>query len=218
MTIPTPFCNSEVLILSNKPINMNDIFKNIYDRRAVRKYKAKALDKKTIEQLIDAGRMAPSAMNKQPWKFYIATKQDDIQYFSKEISKSALKHFRQMGIFRSIKTIASSISALSHGLDFFKTEDPVFHTAPIVIFITAPKKNEWAGLDIGMCAQNIMLAAKSLGLASCPVGFAKFIMKTKAYAKLGIPKEEQVHIALIIGYGDETPTAHERKKDNLFWL
>ncbi len=199
-------------------MNMNDIFRNIYERRAVRKYKAKAVDKKTIEQLIDAARMAPSAMNKQPWKFYIATKQDEIQYFSKEISKSALKHFRQMGIFRSIKTIASSLSALSHGLDFFKTEDPVFHNAPIVIFITAPKKNEWAGLDIGMCAQNIMLAAQSLGLASCPVGFGKFIMKTKAYPKLGIPKEEQVHIALIIGYGDETPKVHDRKKDNLFWL
>jgi nitroreductase len=207
-----------VLILGNKPMNMNDIFRNIYERRAVRKYKAKAVDKKTIEQLIDAARMAPSAMNKQPWKFYIATKQDEIQYFSKEISKSALKHFRQMGIFRSIKTIASSLSALSHGLDFFKTEDPVFHNAPIVIFITAPKKNEWAGLDIGMCAQNIMLAAQSLGLASCPVGFGKFIMKTKAYPKLGIPKEEQVHIALIIGYGDETPKVHDRKKDNLFWL
>ncbi len=30
-------------------------------------------------------------------------------------------------------------------------------------FITGPRNNEWADLDISMCAQNIMLAAKSWG-------------------------------------------------------
>ena len=62
-----------------------------------------------------------------------------------------------------------------------------------------------------------MLAAKSLGLDSCPVGFAKFIGKTKGYIKLGIPKDEQVHLAIIIGYGDESPKPHERNKNNAFY-
>ena len=88
----------------------------------------------------------------------------------------------------------------------------------MVIFITAPSENEWAGLDIGACAQNIMLAAKSLGLDTCPVGLAKFVMDTKIYSKLNVSKEEQVLVAVILGYGDGVEELHERKKDNLFFV
>ena len=55
---------------------MNEVLKIIYARRAVRKYNDKPLDRKIIEELLDAGRMAPSAINKQPWKFYILTKKE----------------------------------------------------------------------------------------------------------------------------------------------
>jgi len=51
----------------------------------------------------------------------------------------------------------------------------------VVIFIISPHDNEWASLDVGMCAQNIMLAAKSLGLDTCPVGFGKYVEKTKIF-------------------------------------
>ena len=67
-----------LLILSIKPLSMetltaepliekNEILKTIYSRRAVRSYKDKPVPKELIEQLLDAGRMAPSAINKQPW-------------------------------------------------------------------------------------------------------------------------------------------------------
>jgi nitroreductase len=89
--------------------------------------------------------------------------------------------------------------------------------APVIIFITAPKENEWAGLDSGMCWQNSMLAAKSFGLESCPIGFGKFIEKTKYYSKLNIPSTGRIHPAIIIGYGDESPEIHERIKNNAFY-
>jgi nitroreductase len=197
---------------------MNEVIKNIYERRSVRKFSDKAVPKELIEQLIEAGRMAPSAINKQPWKFYVVTKKEDIQLFSKEIGIAALKSIPQMGVKNMVKAVASGITHLSHGIDFLKAPDPVFHGAPVVIFITAPKDNEWAGLDVGMCSQNIMLAAKSLGLDTCPVGFGKFIMKTKSYSKLNIPDKEQVLLSIIIGYGNETPEVHERKKDNVVYL
>ncbi|WP_431215137.1 nitroreductase family protein [Puia sp. P3] len=76
---------------------------------------------------------------------------------------------------------------LSHGIDLHAIQDPVFHGAPVVIFITAPRDNEWAPLDIGMCAQNIMLSAQSLGLSSCPVGFGKYVENTPAYDRMLIP-------------------------------
>ena len=36
-----------------------------------------------IEQFLKAGRMNPSALGKEPWKFYIVTSKDDIELFSK---------------------------------------------------------------------------------------------------------------------------------------
>ncbi|MGZ3920845.1 MAG: nitroreductase family protein [Bacteroidia bacterium] len=197
---------------------MNEVIKTIFERRAVRKYTKKTVSKDIIEQILDAGRMAPSAINKQPWKFYIITSPDDIKLFSKEIVKAGLKSFGDMPIKKAAGMVLSGLSHLSHGIDFFKSSDAVFHGAPVVIIITSPKDNEWAALDIGMCSQNIMLAAKSLGLDSCPVGFGKFIERTKDYSKLKISAKETVQLAIIIGYGDEKPELHERIKNNSYYL
>lgn len=197
---------------------MNEVIKTIYERRAVRKYTDQAVSKEIIEKLLDAGRMAPSAINKQPWKFYVVTSKEAIKLFSDEIVKEGMKSIPDMSLKNVAKAVVSSITHLSHGIDFLRAKDPVFHGAPVVIFVTSPKENEWAALDIGMCCQNIMLAAKSLGLDSCPIGFGKFVEKTKDYSKLNIPQTEQVQIALILGYGNETPKIHERNKDDVFWV
>lgn len=196
---------------------INEILKTIYERRSVRKFKDIAIEKNIIEKIIDAGRMAPSAINKQPWRFYVLTNKEDINSFSKEISIAAAKGFVKSGIMEIVRT-TNDLLHFSHGIDFLKTENKIFHGAPVVIFITSKKDNEWAALDIGMCSQNIMLAAKSMGLDSCPVGLAKFVDQTKIYPKLGVPDTEHVNLAIVIGYGDENPEAKERIKDNLYFI
>jgi len=177
---------------------MNDTLKTIYERRAVRKFKDLCPDKKLIEQIIDAGRMAPSAMNRQGWKFYVLMDREQIHSLSPFIVK-----------------VANQVLSWAHGVDPSKTSDIIFHNAPVVIFITAPKNNEWASLDVGMCSQNMMLAAKSLGLDTCPIGFAKFLEKTNKISLLGMSPSEQIQLAIIVGYGDENPAVHERKQDNV---
>ena len=207
----------------------NETFRTIYERRAVRSYKDKPVSMEIIEQLLDAGRMAPSAINKQPWKFYILTNQEEIQRYSKEIAVAAIKGIvmgvTKKGISGLLKTgikkvIKSGKDFLhfSHGSDFLKAKDAIFHGAPVVIFITSPKDNEWAPLDIGMCAQNIMLAAKSLGLDSCPVGLAKFVEQTKIYSKLNIPEFDHVNLAIILGYGQEHIEAKDRITGNAIFI
>lgn len=195
----------------------NEILKIIYERRSVRKYKDIAMERKVIEQILDAGRMAPSAMNKQPWHFYVLTNKEDIISFSKEISVAAAKGFVKSGIMEIVRT-TNDLLHFSHDNDFLKTENYIFHGAPVVIFITSVKDDEWATLDVGMCAQNIMLAAKSFGLDSCPVGLAKFVEQTKIYSKLGVPKSEQVNLAIVIGHGDENPEPKERIKNNSVFI
>ena len=208
------FMDTEIINVESKSTPTLDI---IYHRRAVRKYKDKPVERTLIEQVIDAGRMAPSAMNKQPWKFYVLTEKTAIRTFSKEIAAIALKRAVRPGIKKMIKATLDLLH-FSHGIHFQSLVDPIFHGAPAVIFITAPADNEWASLDIGMCSQNIMLAAKSLGLDTCPVGLGKFVEKTKIFPRLNILPSERVLISIILGYGDENPAPHEKKQDSINFI
>ena len=153
---------------TSNQITGNETLKTIFERRAVRKYLPYMIDDDVLEKIIDAGRMAPSAMNGQPWKFYIVTHKDTIALFSNEIKKITSKVVLKAAVKHPVQ-ILKTLLHFSPGSIGLESEDPIFHGAPVVIFITSPKDNEWAGLDIGMCAQNMMLAAKSLGLDSCPV-------------------------------------------------
>lgn len=196
---------------------MNDTLTTIYERRAVRKYKNKPVAKEIIEQIMDAGRMAPSAVNMQPWRFYVLTDKEMIRAFSNAVKKGAVKGIFKSGIKKITKTVMSALTFPAKA-DFMKRDDMVFHGAPVVIFITSPNDNEWAPLDIGMCAQNMMLAAKSLGVDSCPVGMAKYVEFTDMYEKLNIGKDERVNLAIVFGYGDETPLVHVRSLNNVNYI
>ncbi len=180
--------------------NTSEVINIINNRRSVRKYKKESVEKKHLEQIINAGRMAPSAMNKQPWKFYVLNDSEKIRSYSTEISK-----------------VAENILHLSLK-SLHKEEDPIFHGAPTVIFITAEEGNEWAPLDIGMCSQNIMLAAKSFGYDSCPIGLAKAIEKTSVYKELQIPETEKIILAIALGHGNENPPVHPRLTNNIVYF
>ncbi|HEV2354195.1 MAG TPA: nitroreductase, partial [Puia sp.] len=173
----------------------------IYERRAVRTYEDRPVPVELVARIVDAGKMAPSAMNRQPWKFYLLTTPDTIRAFSREIAACLEGRFH-----------------LAHGVDPGSSEDPIFHGAPVVIFLTAPRDDEWAALDIGMCAENMMLAAHSLGLATCPIGLAKFLDKTKIVSSLHLGASEQVILAIALGYGSEMPERHQRVGDNVVFV
>ena len=53
-----------------------DVLKAIADRRSIRSYQDKAIEKEKLERVLEAGRQAPSASNKQPWKFIVVTDPD----------------------------------------------------------------------------------------------------------------------------------------------
>jgi len=69
-----------------------------------------------------------------------------------------------------------------------------------------------------MCTQNMMLAAKALGLDSCPIGLAKYVEQTKIFSRLQVPLSEQVHLTVIFGCGDESPDVHKRLRNNAFFI
>lgn len=48
-----------------------DFFEVIKQRKSVREYSEKIIEKKLIENIIDAGRLAATARNEQPWEFLV---------------------------------------------------------------------------------------------------------------------------------------------------
>ena len=44
---------------------------SIYDRRSIRKFQEKDVPVELLNKILDAGRVAPSAKNRQPWKYIV---------------------------------------------------------------------------------------------------------------------------------------------------
>jgi len=195
---------------------MNAVRETIAARRAVRHFEDRAVEKPLIERVIEAGKWAPSAMNEQSWIFYVLTDKLKIRRLSGEIAHAGfwLKG-RTPG---EIKAAALALFHLPALIEPITQQDHIFYDAPVVIFITAPDGHEWAGLNTGLCAQNMMLAASSLGLDTCPIGLARLADKAEHYTDLEIPPGEHIELAVIVGYGVIRPDAQPRAGNNVIYL
>ena len=120
-------------------VALNETIKTIFDRRSVRKYKDTPLTLANIEFLIDAGRMAPSAMNKQSLKFYVLLDKTSIHSFSKEIMTAGLTGIGEMKVKDALK-MTLGFFRFSAIKNLIFQHDHVFYDASAVIFITTLKK------------------------------------------------------------------------------
>jgi len=178
----------------------------IKTRRSVRKYKDQPVDKKTIEQIINAGKYAPSAKNTQPWRFIVITNPNMISELSSDIKmqiKGLLKWRHLIRLFRRELGNLETVKFL-YGVSMVK-QDSIFFQAPVVVFIVTEKKS-FFDESCACCAENMMLAAHSLGLGSCWVGLAHFIDLNKTLIrKIGVPEGHHISAALIFGHPDGEP-------------
>ncbi len=55
----------------------------IFTRTSIRKFEDRPVEKEKIEKLLQAGFVAPSAGNQQPWEFYVVTKRETIEALAK---------------------------------------------------------------------------------------------------------------------------------------
>lgn len=53
-----------------------EVFEAIRKRRSVRKFKGKDIPPQTLQKLLEAARLAPSANNRQPWKFIVVKEEE----------------------------------------------------------------------------------------------------------------------------------------------
>jgi nitroreductase len=53
-----------------------DVFEAIETRRSIRKYKPESIPAEKMERILEAARLAPSAANRQPWRFVVVQNAD----------------------------------------------------------------------------------------------------------------------------------------------
>lgn len=183
----------------------NEVIHAIKQRRSVRKFEDKKIENETLKEIIQAGRYAPSAKNDQPWKFIVITKKEAIQDLSNMIKKELRKILKLRFIKKiSIKELREKETLMFLAAVAFSKEDTIFFNAPALVLVLT-KDKLFYDESCACCAQNMMLAAYSLGIGSCWIGFASVLgLNKKLLQKIGVPKGYHISAALIFGYPMET--------------
>lgn len=183
----------------------------ITERRSIRKYKSQLVDKKIIDEIIKAGLLAPSAKNRQPWKFIVY----------KEKSKNELLDEMEKGFLRERDGNALLPDSKNGLADAFNTLK-IMREAPVLIVILntnggSPFTNInpdnriteiCDSLSIGAAVENMLLKATELGVGSLWIANTCF-----AYNELvdHIGTTYQLVGAISLGYANESPAARPRK-------
>lgn len=200
----------------------NEIIQNIKTRRSIRNFKDKKIEKEILEEIIQAGKYAPSAINQQPWKFIVITNKEFMQKLTTSV-KGELKNILKKRYIKSFKIkelkdrqIQKHIFAFA-----FSEEDIIFFNAPALILVLTQTKMFYDE-SCACCAQNMMLAAHSLGIGSCWIGFASALgLNKEIMNEIGIPENHHISAAIIFGYPDEQikrPSIRKIQSDIIKWI
>jgi len=185
-------------------MELMDVVKN---RRAVREYTAAPVDRATVERLIDAAILAPSAMNLQPWTFAVLLGRERIETYAKRAKDWLLASLSQTSYEPSIR----------HML-----EDPqcvLFYHAPALLIILAKSSGTQPAEDCCLAAENLMLAARNEGLGTCWIGFARPWLDLPATkTELKLPEHYHVVAPIVLGYPAAWPESHGRRPAEIHWL
>lgn len=195
------------------------MIKEIETRRSIRKYTQGTISEQDIREIIEAAIKAPSAKNRQPWKFMI---------IQNEAKKQMLDAFRK-GIQREESGAALLPDSRRHIASAKYTVD-IMEQTPVIIFVIntdgpgifAPRSQEEQVYElaniqsISAAIQNILLAAQEKGLGSlwiCDIFFA--------YKELceWMDTDGELIAAVALGVPAENPSARPRKKfdDVVLW-
>lgn len=168
----------------------NPILDNIYQRRSVRNFTDKEIPEEIIKELIKAGTYAPTAMNAQPWRFVVVTNKQLIA----EYDERAKKDFIEMYKDTKIPQLSAYLRNMSN------PQMHLFYGAPVLILIFASSAG-MADHDCALAAENMMLAAQSLGIGSCWIGLAIGLGNDAEFLKkVGVPEGHKLVAPLIFGY------------------
>ena len=195
----------------------------ITSRHSIRAFLPDPVAREDIERILAVAARAPSGTNTQPWKVYVVTgdsKQrlsaailqahndpqlasqhtEEYAYYPREWVSPFIDRRRKVGwdLYALLGLTRDNKAGMSaqHGRNY------QFFDAPVGFIFTIERileQGSW--LDYGMFLQNIMVAARGRGLATCPqAAFTQYHRIIEA--QLGIPASEMVVCGMALGYAD----------------
>ncbi len=191
-----------------------DLFTCIKTRRSVRRFQDKPIPKEELEHIVKAGIWAPSSMNRQPWRFAVVSGSAVRKKLTDE-AKAELRKFLETD--EAKKKWGEGVSRFMERAK--SPEDIIFYNAPSIIFVIRTKNVGNGNFDLGLCTMNMLLAAHDLGIGSVPVGLARPMSQSEIVREqLKMKPDEELIIALPMGYPAETPAETERNFGAIDWI
>lgn len=188
-------------------------------RRSCRNYLGEEIDRNLLEDLVKIGSTAPSGTNAQSWTFTILGSRREVVILGREIARffHELNRMAEKPWLRFLAKIFSNdalgnyfrrhYKTVREGLQLWDSEgvDTLFHGAVAAIVVGGGKAASTPMEDALLATQNILLAAHSLGLGSCLIGFAVEAIKRDRRIRriLQIPDDESVYAVIALGYPAE---------------
>lgn len=178
----------------------NDVIETIMSRRSIRKYLDKTVEHEKLATVAKCGINAPSALNQQTWAVRVVEDQNFIKETTEIFKKERPEQVKRDANFKNM-----------------------YRNAPNIIVVATPKGDSWGLLNAGLLGENMMIAAKALGLGTCCLGSAaRFLQDTEAckpyIAKLNLPNDYEICYVLAIGYPNETPEAKQRDESKIEYI
>lgn len=171
---------------------MNEMMETILNRRSVRSFKKDQIKDEELEQILQAGKFAPSGMNKQPWHFTAVQNAEMLNKIN-DGCKMAIQ-----------KTDDKNFSA--------------FYNAPTLIILSGDEKAITSQYDCSAALENMFLAAESLGIGSCWIFSVQASLNAESRKDLkkalGIPEGYKVICAGAFGYNASEPSSPAPRRDN----
>lgn len=165
----------------------NETLALMRERRSTRVFKGSAPDAQTLEALAAAGMQAPYAQN-------------DSRAFTALSDAALLCEIGEAAKKEALKTGIPHLAELARDPSF----SPLYG-APSAMIISCRRGAVAGDQDCAAAAQNILIAAQSLGLSSCWIFFATLAFTPEdAYGlrtRLGIPDDYNPHIFIALGCG-----------------
>ena len=189
----------EETAVAEAPVKSDVVIENILTRRSIRQYKPQAVNRDTMQVILNCGINAPNGQNKQSWEVRVVDNPEYINGITEVYKKANPK----------------------------AAEDPsfknMFRNAPTVVFIARDTKYDMSQIDCGLLGGNMVLSAWSMGIGSCCLGGpVRFMLTDKEAApyleKLDFSEGYELLYCIAFGYPDETPAAKPRKAEKVRFI
>lgn len=162
----------------------------IQTRRTIRQYERRPIARETLDMLVNAARLAPSAANLQPLEFLVVD--DD-------------------------KLCPSVLARLKWAAYIAPNGNPKPGHEPaayIVVLVNTDIREKMYEYDVGAAQMSMILAAWSEGIASC---WIMSVDKAELTPLLGLPKNMKVDSVLALGHPFEKSVAEEYTDSVKYW-